>query len=124
MPVAIAVGNDTPPFVDSARSTLVTPTSSLADQVMSCTLCAAQPSPPAGDVSVTVGGVVSAGPVTVSDCGFEVPPPAAGVNTVMARLPGAPMSVTGIAAVNCVALTNVVTRSEPSTRTIEHGVNA
>src|SRR5262249_44013797 len=44
-PVAIVAGYDAPPFVDNARSTDVTPTSSLAVQVMAWTLAAAQLSP-------------------------------------------------------------------------------
>src|SRR5262245_55795745 len=42
-------------------STLVTPTVSLADQVMACVVLTVQVSPPLGAVTVTFGGVVSGG---------------------------------------------------------------
>src|SRR5262252_8770375 len=74
MPVAIAVGNVAPPFVDSARSTLVTPTSSVAVHVMLWALDTPQLSPPTGDVSETVGGVTSLLPWIVSVWAFDVPP--------------------------------------------------
>ena len=44
---------------------------------------------------------------------FEAPPPGAGLNTLTDAAPGSAMSAAGIAAVNCVALIYVVTRSEP-----------
>ena len=60
MPLAIALGKVAPPFVEYARSTLVTPTLSVADQVMECDAPAFQSSPPTGEVTTTAGGVLSA----------------------------------------------------------------
>jgi hypothetical protein len=50
---------------------------------------------------------------------FEVPPPGAGVFTVMGKFPTAAISVTRICAVSCVALTNAVVRAVPLNRTTE-----
>ena len=50
------------------------------------------------------------------------PPPGAGVNTVTLRVPAVAMSPAGMAAVSWAALTMVVARLAPSSRTIEHGV--
>ena len=44
---------------------------------------------------------------------FEVPPPGAGLNTVTRAVPDEAISAAGIAAVNWVALTNVVVRLLP-----------
>jgi hypothetical protein len=44
---------------------------------------------------------------------FDVPPPGVGFTTVIAAVPDAAMSAAVIAAVNCVELTNVVTRALP-----------
>ena len=49
--------------------------------------------------------------VNVSE--FEVPPPGVGFKTVIAAVPELAMSAAVIVAVNCVALTNVVTRALP-----------
>src|SRR5262249_57901768 len=86
-PVAIAVGNEAPAFVDRARSTADTAMLSVAVQVMLCTVPASQLSPPTGDDTVTTGGVVSPTLTIVSVWPFDVPPPGVGVNTVIVRLP-------------------------------------
>jgi hypothetical protein len=44
---------------------------------------------------------------------FDVPPPGVGFKTVIAAVPELAMSAAVIAAVNCVALTNVVVRALP-----------
>ena len=44
---------------------------------------------------------------------FDVPPPGVGFRTVIAAVPALAMSAAVIAAVNCVALTNVVVRALP-----------
>ena len=51
--------------------------------------------------------------------GLDVPPPGVGLKTVIGKLPTAAISLARIAAVNCVALTNVVTLSTPLNRTTE-----
>ena len=50
---------------------------------------------------------------------FEVPPPGAGVTTVMLNDPGVVKSLAGMLAVNCVALTNDVVRALPLKLTTE-----
>jgi len=49
----------------------------------------------------------------------EVPPPGAGVDTVTWAVPGVATSVAGMAALNCVAPTNVVVRADPFQLTTE-----
>src|SRR5439155_3631429 len=49
----------------------------------------------------------------------EVPPPGAGVATVICAVPAAAMSAAEMAAVSCVALRNVVVRAAPFQRTVE-----
>src|SRR5215831_17458472 len=56
---------------------------------------------------------------TVSGRAPDVPPPGAGVNTVMLGVPAAAISLAGMAAVSCVDETNVVVRLAPLTWTIE-----
>jgi hypothetical protein len=51
--------------------------------------------------------------VIVSVNEFDVPPPGVGFTTVIAAVPELAMSAAVIAAVNCVALTNVVVRALP-----------
>src|SRR5579863_10027363 len=63
-----------------------------------------------GEIVVIVG----TGLFTVNATEFEVPPPGAGLVTVTPGvLPGVTTSLARIAAVNCVALTNVVTLAVP-----------
>src|SRR5262249_59498964 len=62
---------------------------------------------------------VRLGPSTVNGCAPEVPPPGAGVTTVMLAVPAAAMSLARMAAVTCVALTKLVVRGLPLTRTTE-----
>jgi hypothetical protein len=50
---------------------------------------------------------------------FEVPPPGAGLVTVTAAVPAEAVPAPGMAAANCVALTNVVVRAAPPKLTIE-----
>jgi hypothetical protein len=57
--------------------------------------------------------------VTLKFIELDVPPPGAGFVTVIAGVPTLVMSVAKIAAVNCVALTNVVTRALPPKFTTE-----
>src|SRR5262249_24095722 len=56
---------------------------------------------------------------TVSGRAADVPPPGAGVNTVMLGVPAAAISLAAMAAVSCVDETNVVVRLAPLTWTIE-----
>src|SRR5439155_661487 len=56
---------------------------------------------------------------TVNCCALEVPPPGAGFVTVMLNVLAVARSVTGIAAVSCVALMKVVVRAEPLKFTAE-----
>jgi hypothetical protein len=49
----------------------------------------------------------------------EAPPPGAGLVTVTAAVPIEAMAAPGIAATNCVALTNLVVRAAPPKLTIE-----
>src|SRR2546423_4195855 len=51
--------------------------------------------------------------------GPEVPPPGAGVATVICAVPAVPRSAAEMAAVSCVALRNVVVRAAPFQRTVE-----
>jgi hypothetical protein len=69
-----------------------------------------------GEMLVSVGA--GGGVVTVSVTLDDVPPPGAGLKTVIACVPVEATSVARIAAVNDVVDPNVVTRSLPSTRTI------
>jgi hypothetical protein len=62
----------------------------------------------------TPGGVV-----TVSVAPLDVPPPGAGLNTVMVGVPVLATSVAGIAAVTWVADPNVVVRARPLTWTTD-----
>jgi hypothetical protein len=57
--------------------------------------------------------------VTVKFIGTEVPPPGAGLVTVTVSVPVEAMLDAGMAAVNCVELTNVVAGAEPLKLTIE-----
>src|SRR5882724_3947308 len=59
------------------------------------------------------------GAVIVKVRAFEVPPPGLGLLTVMLAVPAVRMSLAGIEAVNWVALTKVVVRSNPFHRTVE-----
>jgi hypothetical protein len=63
--------------------------------------------------------LVAVGRVTENVCALEVPPPGAGLKTVIGKSPNVVRSLAGIAAVSCVELTNVVDRSEPLNRTTE-----
>lgn len=54
----------------------------------------------------------------------ETPPPGVGVDTVIATAPVFARSLAGIAAVSCVALTNVVGRLAPAHNTCDDAVNA
>jgi hypothetical protein len=53
------------------------------------------------------------GPVTVNVCPAEVPPPGVGLKTVTEAVPAVAISEAGTAAVNWVALTNVVVKATP-----------
>src|SRR5207237_258983 len=76
------------------------------------------PAPPAvaleGDSAVSVGPPALTGRLSAAD----VPPPGAAVVTVTLAMPATARSVAGIAAVSCVALTNVVARVAPFQRTL------
>jgi hypothetical protein len=50
---------------------------------------------------------------------FEVPPPGAGLVTITAAMPAEAMAAAGMAAVNCVELTNVVLLAVPPKLTVE-----
>jgi hypothetical protein len=62
---------------------------------------------------------VGAGLVIEKLCAAEVPPPGVGVLTVTEAVPPLATSLAGMAAVSCVALTNVVVRSALFQRTFE-----
>src|SRR6185295_15598797 len=64
-------------------------------------------------------GVTSGEPVIVSVWPFDVPPPGAGVNTVIVFVAPAAWSAAVMTAVSWPEFTNVVARSEPSMRTTE-----
>jgi hypothetical protein len=69
-----------------------------------------------GLILIVVG---AGGSLIVKVWGLEVPPPGAGVNTVICAVPATAISEAGIAAVSRVAETNVVVRSDPFHRTTE-----
>src|SRR5262249_28659431 len=62
-------------------------------------------------------------PVIVKDTGAEVPPPGAGVNTVIWAVPAAAMSLDGMVAWSWVAPTKLVERWLPFQRTTEDVTN-
>src|SRR6266700_3881202 len=83
-----------------------------------------KPAPPAvaleGDKDVTAGtGLLVTPALMVKDRENEVPPPGAGLNTVIWAVPAVPISLPRMAAVNCVLLTKVVDRLEPFHWTME-----
>ena len=61
------------------------------------------------------------GLLTVKLCGFDVPPPGEGLNTVTANVPAVARSPGRMAAESCVLLMNVVVRLEPAKFTADHG---
>src|SRR5206468_3255993 len=67
--------------------------------------------------------IVGMGLSTGNACAAEVPPPGAGVNTVTCGVPAVAMSAAVIAAVSCVALTEVVVRAAPFHCTAEPLMN-
>jgi len=91
---------------------------------------AAKPAPVAVSVKAPLPAVTLAGlrllmlgvgftSATVSGRAADVPPPGAGVNTVMLGVPAAAISLAGMAAVSRVDETNVVVRPAPLTWTTE-----
>src|SRR5262245_36169567 len=72
-----------------------------------------------GEARSGVRATALSGGSTVSAAAFEVPPPGAGVKTVISRVPAVTRSLASIAAVSCVAEITAVGRFEPSTRTID-----
>jgi len=91
---------------------------------------AANPAPVAVSVKAPLPAVTLAGlrllmfgvgftRATLSGRAADVPPPGAGVNTVMLGVPAAAISLARMAAVSCVDETNVVVRPAPLTWTIE-----
>jgi hypothetical protein len=72
-----------------------------------------------GNRTLIVGTELGPALVTVKFIGLEVPPPAAGLVTVTASVPVEAMLEAGMAAVNCVELTNVVAGADPPKLTIE-----
>lgn len=62
---------------------------------------------------------LATGLLIANETSFDVPPPGGGLKTVMRAAPAVAMSVAGIVAVNCVALTNAVVRLAPFNRTVE-----
>src|SRR5947208_2500641 len=86
------------------------------------------PARPAPLANVTTSGPVnddavrssvSVGPVTVSVTALDVPPPGAGVTTVIACVPPLPTSAAESATLSCVPDAYVVGRALPSTCTTE-----
>ncbi len=72
----------------------------------------------AGAIEVSVGP----GLLTVSETEDEVPPPGAGVKTVMLGVPALVISLARIVAVSWVAEPKLVARLDPLTRTTEAAV--
>jgi hypothetical protein len=64
----------------------------------------------AGLSKVIVGSMLSE---IVKVCALDVPPPGVGLKTVTDAVPAVAMSEAGMAAVNCIAETNVVVRLDP-----------
>src|SRR2546422_475638 len=59
--------------------------------------------------------------LTLNDCGFDVPPPGKGLNTVTVNVPAVARSPGRIAAESSVLLMNVVVRLEPAKFTTDVG---
>src|SRR5262249_20248105 len=78
-----------------------------------------KPGPPAVAVLAAMLVSIGGGTVTVKMRGVEVPPPGAGLKTVIESAPAAAMSDAGIAAVNWVEFTKVVVRPAPLTCTTD-----
>jgi hypothetical protein len=82
---------------------------------MSCSPAGTQ----SGKIELIVGTPLGPALVTVKLSGLEVPPPGAGLVTVTADVPTEAMLEAGMAAVNCVELTNVVVGTAPPKLTVE-----
>jgi hypothetical protein len=80
--------------------------------------------PAATEVGLMLVSTGAGGLVMVSVCPEEVPPPGAGVKTVIEGVPAAATSAAVMVAVNCVALTNTVARALPLICTTEFGAKA
>ena len=74
---------------------------------------------PRSPALTVVGEIVVIVGLTARLTALEVPPPGAGLKTVIGKVPAEAMSAARIVAVNCVALTNVVVRAIPLMRTAE-----
>src|SRR5262245_9742565 len=70
-------------------------------------------------LSAVIAGVGFGGGSTCKMAAFDVPPPGAGLKTVMLAAPGLGMSVDLTVAVNWVALTNIVGKLLPLIRTTD-----
>ena len=114
-------------FVNSTQSTAVIPASAIAS---AGTLAATVTNPaPAGGTSNAMNFSVTSGLnpartglrplVTEKFIALEVPPAGAGLVTVTAGVPVEAMLEAGMAAVNCVELTNVVVGTAPPKLTVE-----
>ena len=79
--------------------------------------------PPAVVLAGAMEVSVRADPLIVNDRVPDVPPPGAGFVTVTLAVPAVAMSAAVIAAVNCVALTNVVVLAAPLNFTTEVDTN-
>src|SRR5579859_7471163 len=82
------------------------------------------PAPPTAAVAGVID--VSAGAETgliANDTEADVPPPGAGLVTITVAVPAVAISAAVMAAVNCVAFTNVVVLPTPLNFTIELGTN-
>ncbi len=78
------------------------------------------PGVPAGAVFAGESDVIVGTPLlTVRFDAVEVPPPGAGLKTVMATSPGVATSLAETVAVSCAPLTKVVGRDTPATCTTE-----
>ena len=73
-----------------------------------------------GEMLVVVGTGFKA--VTVNVCAFDVPPPGAGLKTVILNVPALVRSLVGIVTLSSVESTNVVVRSEPLNLATEDGI--
>src|SRR5215475_10353246 len=86
-----------------------------ATAIMNCPL----PARTVFGLSAVIASVGFGGGVICRMAAPDVPPPGAGVNTVMLAAPGFGMFADVILAVNCVALLNVVGRLLPLIRTTD-----
>src|SRR5271156_1254879 len=113
---SMVVGRSLPFQRTTELGTKLSPTTAnwLSTESTNCSPARAQ----LGDRKLIVGTVLAL-LVTVKLIAFEAPPPGAGLVTATADVPAKTMLEAGMAAVNCVELTNVVAGADPPKLTIE-----